>query len=933
MRAKSQEDRFDELLRQVAHMPPVDPDLLPGWLIGQQLGPYRIKARIGAGGIGVVYLAEDQRLGREVALKQLSAKSGRDDCSPAWRVGGQDDRHPSLMREARSAAAVKHPNVAAIYDVGVGESGQPFIVMEYVEGRPLRARIRTGGLPWREALRLARPIAEGMAAAHVAGIVHRDLKPENVLVTDGGCVKILDFGLAGPNAVLDLSRAGTPRYAAPEQIRGEGSDVRSDVYSFGVILYELLWGKPPQAARGGKGRSPAARWSGATKDPARAPHKGRRVPGWIRRLVERCLSPEPEQRFADGGHLVEALAPRTTARFNRLAILVLPLIATGALALWLAAKDASHPATARPLERPSPPRRLSLHKLTFNSDRAPIRDAAISPDGKRVAFIDYRGLYLRDIDGAKQHRVTTEPAISPMCAGWFNDGRRLIVGGLVKGRRAPSYWTEGLWIVPVDGGRAVRLPIQALWGCGSPSPDGREIAVLTRRGIELIRARAPHHRRLIVRDGDAWKLYGTRAVWIDRHRLVFGRYGDYGAVRSAVRLDQVETRTGETRPVLHEPRLMQRTGNIGFTTLDDRRILFALMPETPGGPHIELWSLTPTSATRTKLERLPENHATQFSRDRSGRRIAFLGASHHDNVYLAPLEPGARAIDRPRRLGLSEHNELASAWSPDGESIWIVSDSLQGHHSFTLPTRGRDAATRALIEDPGWITWPVPVAGGRGVLYWALNSDAGKQGAPGQVRLMWLPADHRRPQLIHRGQTNRGGGAVNAPPSDWWLRCARQRARCVVSRTEGDAVRLFTVDLEEGRLRPTSQIEGVKPLHFGRWSLAPSGDRIAMATRGDGVHIYRLDGKREHRLLGPGLHCRFTFSDWAADGRALYAAAMCNDEDPHHHRLYYLGLDGEVVKLYATASGFVNQPLLSPDGRQLAFVLSTINSNVWLLER
>ena len=211
---------------------------------GTQIGQYRLKRRLGAGGMGEVYLAQDTRLDREVAIKFLAAPS-------------DEQSRRRLLREARAVAALEHPNICAVYDVGTDPNCGDFIAMQYVEGDTLASRVHHGRLRPEESLSAASQIAEALMAAHKRGIVHRDLKPQNIVITPSGVLKLLDFGLATyvPNAagaakaatVSRVTRAhavvGTPGYMAPEQIRGEPVDFRSDVFSLGCVLYECLTGR------------------------------------------------------------------------------------------------------------------------------------------------------------------------------------------------------------------------------------------------------------------------------------------------------------------------------------------------------------------------------------------------------------------------------------------------------------------------------------------------------------------------------------------------------------------------------------------------------------------------------------------------------------------------------------------------------------------
>ena len=205
---------------------------------GSALGPYTLRAELGRGGMGEVYRAHDTRLDRDVAVKVLPAA-----------VADDPEALARFEREAKAIAALSHPNVLSIYDVG-RERGVSYVVTELLDGDTLRVRLEGGALPPRKAIAYATQLVDGLAAAHARGIVHRDLKPENVFITRDDRVKLLDFGLAlvaevreaGPEAKtrLDVTRPhtvlGTVGYMSPEQVRGERADARSDLFAFGVVL-------------------------------------------------------------------------------------------------------------------------------------------------------------------------------------------------------------------------------------------------------------------------------------------------------------------------------------------------------------------------------------------------------------------------------------------------------------------------------------------------------------------------------------------------------------------------------------------------------------------------------------------------------------------------------------------------------------------------
>jgi serine/threonine-protein kinase len=259
-------------------------------MIAETIAHYRILGRLGAGGMGEVYLADDAKLGRKVAIKLLPP-------------GLREDEHARRRqhREARAAAALEHPNICSIYEIGEAE-GRSFIVMQYVEGETLADRIRRRPLDWREALDLAVQIADALSHAHAHGVVHRDIKPHNVMVSARGA-KVLDFGLAKNQAESEAQTetgltargaiVGTMPYMSPEQVRGEEPDGRSDIFSFGSLLYELFSGRAPFAA-GTSGETAAAI---LTRDPEPIARYASGVAPELNRIVRKCLAKDRDQRY------------------------------------------------------------------------------------------------------------------------------------------------------------------------------------------------------------------------------------------------------------------------------------------------------------------------------------------------------------------------------------------------------------------------------------------------------------------------------------------------------------------------------------------------------------------------------------------------------------------------------------------------------------
>ena len=266
-------------------------------LTGRRVGPYRIHEEIGRGGMGVVYAAEDERLGRQVALKALP---------PAFSRDGQ--ARERLQREARAAAALSHPAIATVYALE-DIDGDLFIASELVRGPTLRAVLASGALPAARLVDVCLQVAQALDAAHARGIVHRDLKPENVLVGADGGVKVVDFGIArsltplpSSQAALTLtgSQLGTPGYMAPEQLRGLPVDARVDVFAFGVMAYELATGSHPFG-----GSDPASLLERLVSDDP--PLSRPILPAGLDAIVRRCLRGDPAGRFASGADLLAAL--------------------------------------------------------------------------------------------------------------------------------------------------------------------------------------------------------------------------------------------------------------------------------------------------------------------------------------------------------------------------------------------------------------------------------------------------------------------------------------------------------------------------------------------------------------------------------------------------------------------------------------------------
>ncbi len=446
---------------------------------GTKLGPYEIQSPLGAGGMGEVYRARDTRLNRDVAIKILPASFSAD-----------PDRLQRFAQESRAAAALNHPNILSIYDIGE-DRGAPYVVSELLEGETLRDRLRNGPLSsTRKAIDYAQQIARGLAAAHEKGIVHRDLKPENLFITHDGRAKILDFGLAKftrPEA--DVSNdaptmqvateagtvLGTAGYMSPEQVRGRPADSRSDIFSFGAILYEMLSGK-----RAFHGDSAADTMSAILKeDPPDLSETNRNISPALERIVRHCLEKSPAERFQsarDVAFNLEALTDVSTATRGGLRALpeektrrrwLLPLI--GGL-LLLASWAGVYRYARRGVAASNP----TFHEVTFRNGN--IWAARFAPDGQTIVYgAAWDGfpqeLFSTRFDSTDSRSIGLPPA---QILSISSKGEMAIA--LHPMNSGPFSQSGTLARVPLAGGAPREMLDNVQWA--DWTPDGQSLAVI-----------------------------------------------------------------------------------------------------------------------------------------------------------------------------------------------------------------------------------------------------------------------------------------------------------------------------------------------------------------------------------------------------------------------------------------------------------------------
>jgi Tol biopolymer transport system component/predicted Ser/Thr protein kinase len=696
-------------------------------VIGQTLSHYEVLERIGEGGTGVVYKARDTLLGRLVALKTLPSDRSAD-----------RERRARLLREARAASALRHPNIVDVYDLVQHDDGSDVIVMELVTGRTLDRAV--AGKTLREILGYARQIADALATAHAAGIVHRDLKPSNVMVDEGGTVRVLDFGLARlgpPEGTVDLASGsarragdgtaegrivGTLAYMSPEQAEGKKADARSDVFSFGAVLYEIVTGRMAF-----KEDSAAATLAAVLEHDPPPPRE--LVPGLpleLEKLVQRCLRKDPQKRFRSMGDLAIELddiaaglgsTVRGRPRRRRAGRRAVGLMA-GAALLVLVGSFAWR-LTRSPARTSAAP---SLVQLTSYAGRE--LHATFSPDGTQVAFAwsgerrDNIDIYVKLVGASGPPlRLTRDPA-SDAFPAWSPDGRQIAFRRMPRSRDdATEYFASRIpagtvMVMPAIGGPERKVADVPKSQCPTLSwtPDGRWLASPAAdssggEGIFL----------LPVEQGEPKRLTATSAGGDLCPALSpDGRFLAYAACRSeyACAIDVLELQP-DLRPKAPPRRVAEVAVGAAFEGLawaaDGRSLVYPrdYLYRLPlrGAPAAERIDLAAPLAvypavsragnrlvyTRGTTERdvwkLEEGHppaaflassrldqSPQFSPD--GTRIAYQSARwSRTGEILVVNADGSNPVQLTDGLG---RQQGSPQWSPDGRSIAFDSQREDG---------------------------------------------------------------------------------------------------------------------------------------------------------------------------------------------------------------------------------------------------------------
>ncbi len=732
---------------------------------GARLGPYEILAPLGAGGMGEVFRARDTRLGRDVAIKALPAAFAQD-----------AERLARFEREARLLASLNHPNVAGIH--GVEEvAGARYLVLEFVDGETLEARLKRGALPLDEALDVARQVAAGVEAAHEAGVVHRDLKPGNVMLTASGGVKVLDFGLAkgggagassssDPNlsASPTLAHAatsagvilGTAAYMSPEQARGKAVDRRTDIWSFGCVLYECLSGR--RAYDGETVSDMVARILEREPDWSALPAP---TPPRLVALLRRCLTKDAKQRQRDIGDVrleLEAIAAGGSGEAGGAtpgARRGPPAWALAAGAAALLALGAASALLLAPRGGPAPVMRVSVlppENAVVDDDQA---HTTISPDGTRIAFVatDSSGvsqLWVRELSvPAARPLPETQDAILPF---WSPDSRFIgfFAAGKLKKTDAAGRAVQVLCDAPDGRGGAWSRKGFIVFAPASVGPlmrvseAGGAATAATR--LDTTRGERAHRFPFLLADGERFVYvvlgdsFGARLgskdgssrvldlplggapVWAPGDWLVFPRDG----ALLAQRFDPASGRArGEAR-VLGAAPFASRYGGAPGASVSGNGVL--VQRRRSQGLSELVW-LDRSGHVADRVSTEPGSfHDLSLSPD--GTRAALIREEAGDqaDVWTIQLGSGLSA-----RLTADQRHPEKPVWSPDGR--WIIYSALSGPVRTLFRKRSDGAGApesllhgRTTFADPlGW------TPDGAGLLVRELD------GATGEDVWVWSP--------------------------------------------------------------------------------------------------------------------------------------------------------------------------------------------------
>ncbi|MGB7843989.1 MAG: protein kinase [Candidatus Acidiferrum sp.] len=909
-------------------------------LTGETISHYHILDGLGGGGMGLVYRAEDVKLGRRVALKFLPEESVKDPAA----LG-------RFEREARSASSLEHPNICPIYEFGEHE-GQPFLVMQLLEGQTLRELIAAAGpvKPLSKLLDLAVQIVDGLDAAHQKGIIHRDIKPANVFITREGQAKILDFGLAKLASVLSaeaddsqsevrgetdgtavprgtaplstpdmfLSRTGvaigTAGYMSPEQVRGDKLDARTDLFSFGLVLYEMATGK--RAFAGDTG--PELQEAILTKLPRPTREANPQLPAKLEQIIGRALEKDREARYqaaaemrADLQSLQQELEPRHRRHWRTLVAAGVVLFFTAA-AFWLA---------KRQLQSPAALPQLNLRQLTSNSSENGPAAGAISHDGRYLAYADGVGMHLKLLETGETQNIPQPDEVksnwvSWQINAWFPDGTRFIASAY-RHRGDTTYRNSqgtSVWIVSLSGGPPHKLRDEAV--ADSVSPDGSLIAFETNPGrlgdreIWLMNPDGEHPRKLFDIDengaigGLQWSPDGRRVIYVKAE----GSFDNFFFVSGDL--------NGGPRAMIRPPSDPKRIS--GLIWLPDGRMIYSM--DEPGFMYAcNLWQirmdprLTEFIGKPERVTNIAGFCAVPSNVTSDGKRLAFFEWRPNTNIYVADLQTGGTRISTPTRLTAEQSWNEPFGWTADSKAVLFDSNRrMDAMVLFKQPLDQYIAEPILPISKDEDLGGECVSPEGSWILYGVTPHDK----SPG--KLMRIPVTGGSPQLVLTGD-------IEGAP-----RCAKSPANmCAIAERSADRKQLaFTAfDPVNGRGRELATWSTDAAADY-YWDLSPDGTRIAiLKSRKGRIQVLWLNGRAPEEITVEGWDTLST-AVWAADSNGLFVSSYTE----RGAVLLSVDLQGNARLLWEHRGGIDTYGVPSPDGRHLAMRGWVVEGNMWLME-
>jgi len=908
--------------------------LEPDKRVGKTVSHFRVLERLGQGGMGIVFRAEDIHLGRHVALKFVPEEI-RDSQSLQ-----------RLQREARAASSLNHPNICAVYEIGEHEA-EFFIAMELLEGQSLDRRIGGQPLSTQELLTFGIQITEGLHAAHQKGIIHRDIKPANIFVTSEGQAKILDFGLAklaptetvvnvdskgsqgdeglqgAPHEIEQLPTPdpslsqygvtmGTAGYMSPEQARGEKLDARTDLFSLGLVLFEMATGKRP--FRGDTG--PELHAAIHNQSPTSARKLNSKVPAKLDEIIRKSLKKKREERYQSAAELrtdLEILKreilpkPHAIRRWTASAATLLVLL----VVVFRYAK-----------RLPSIVPDLKLRQLTLNSSEKPVITGAISPNGKYLAYTDVNGIHIELIGTDETQSVPQPEALKREnvfwdvgSSAWFPDSTRLLANAHPASESLSAWSSEksSIWMISVMDRAARKLRDNAVvW---SVSPDGSSISFGTREG-----ALGDREIWLMKQSGEeARKLYetGEKQSICCLHFFPDGQRVWYISTdESGDTLVARDLKSGSLATLL-APSEMKNVNDVAW--LPDGRLIYAVRDPQTTGDTCNYWARRLDVRTGQTIEnpRRVTNWAgfcmdnTSVTSD--GKRLTFKKWANRTSAYVADLEGGGARLLAARNFTLSDSLDAPGDWTPDSKSL-IFGSNRNGHWNLYKQALDDDQA-EPLLTGPDAVLNARVSSDGSWILY-QHEVRPGDATAPREV--MRIPVAGGTSQLAF---TTRPGS---------FLSCARAPAKlCVIAEPAGNhkQVIITAIDPLTGRGPELTRFDVDSSMNDWPGELSPDGTRYAAITSPGGpIYIFFLRGQATQAIKLKGWSNSLQTLYWAADGKGLFAISSFGREAV----LLYVDLFGNVHKLRDHVA--LGDSPASPDGRHLAFMSQALDGNIWTME-